>query len=158
MYFTLKVQIKIKFRCKEFVKNGSVTENIITIYNPYNNKTYYYNFVKKMWCIHIKSDLNFFRKNICSGCFSNIMELSFYHKLKLSSPFIFVIKCCRPLIFQTMNYVVSNNNKLFLHHQFAKLQELKHSRFVEKTFLYKRPFSKLKEDTVKIIYTFYITT
>ncbi len=40
---------------------------------------------------------------------NNIKELSFCYKLKLSNPYIFVSQCRRPLIFQTMNSVRSNN-------------------------------------------------
>ena len=36
-------------------------------------------------------------------------ELSFCHKLLFSNHYIFGTRYCRPLIFQTMNYVRSNN-------------------------------------------------
>ena len=39
-------------------------------------------------------------------------ELSFCHKLLFSNHYIFGTRCCRPLIFQTMNYVRSNNHSL----------------------------------------------
>ena len=39
-------------------------------------------------------------------------ELSFHHKLLFSNHYIFGTRCCRHLIFQTMNYVRSNNHSL----------------------------------------------
>ena len=51
-------------------------------------------------------------------------ELSFCHKLSFSNPYIFVTRCWRPLIFQTINSVRSNNHSLNikgLPHQIGKL-------------------------------------
>ena len=39
-------------------------------------------------------------------------ELSFCHKLLFSNHYIFGTQYCRPLIFQTLNYVRSNNHSL----------------------------------------------
>ena len=39
-------------------------------------------------------------------------KLRFCHKLWFSNPYIFPIQCGRPLIFQSMNYVRSNNLSL----------------------------------------------
>ena len=41
-----------------------------------------------------------------------LKELSFCHKLCLANPDIFATRCCRPLIFQTMISVRSNNLSL----------------------------------------------
>ena len=42
----------------------------------------------------------------------NTKELSFYHKLKYSYPYILATQCRRPQIFQTINSVISNNPSL----------------------------------------------
>ena len=39
-------------------------------------------------------------------------EFSFCHKLEFSNPYILAFQCQEPKIFQTMNYIRSNNNSL----------------------------------------------
>ena len=48
------------------------------------------------------------------------MELSFCHELLFSNPNIFATICCKPLLYQTMNSVWSNNHSL---HQRFTLEE-----------------------------------
>jgi len=49
---------------------------------------------------------------IVFNLFTKGKGIEFCHKLLFSNHRIFGTRCCRPLIFQTMNYVRSNNHSL----------------------------------------------
>ena len=67
----------------------------------------------------------------CLFFLSTIKELTFSHKLWFSNPYIFATRCCRILIFQTINSVISNTPSG------CKDIGIRKFKFVANQFLYK---------------------
>ena len=70
---------------------------------------------------------------------SKLNTFSLYHKLWFYNPYIVAYQCCRPKIFQTMNYVALNNKIIkvwntLLH---AKIKRIRKFKFGTKTQIFK---------------------